>query len=168
MKRLIVIIMILVLCFLIVACSSNKDEKFTSKQTEVTQNPTSDPSTPSSSELSSDTNVDDEKVTLKSDPFPKEWIGSWICSTSENMPIEEGEIVEFLDYENKIKITVDSERTDNWWGYYDADANIFQMYLDKNFVEDEYIYQWDISKQNDTQIIFSDQIMGFELVLEKQ
>ena len=84
------------------------------------------------------------------------------------MPIEEGEIVEFLDYENKIKITVDSERTDNWWGYYDADANIFQMYLDKNFVEDEYIYQWDISKQNDTQIIFSDQIMGFELVLEKQ
>jgi hypothetical protein len=99
----------------------------------------------------------------ESEPFPTEWIGTWICATSENMPVEEGAIIEF--FENDNKMTVDD---DTWWVYYEPSFKLFQMYLQEDFVEGAHIYEFDIVKQSESQIVFNDPIMGYELIFEKQ
>jgi len=104
----------------------------------------------------------------ESEPFPSEWIGTWISTISENMPIEEGEIIEFFDYDNKMSVTGEDGVADNWWIYYEPSSNLFQMYLQEDFVEGEHIYEFDIVKQSENQIVFNDPIMGYELVFEKQ
>jgi len=112
-------------------------------------------------------NSPDDKMVLTSDPFPDSWIGTWVCTKSEHIIIEEGETVEFFDYKNKLAVTDANGFVNNWWIYYEADTNLFLFYKQDTFVEDEYWYDFEVVKQTDNEIILNRIGFGSEIVLER-
>jgi hypothetical protein len=108
----------------------------------------------------------------RSDPFPAEWIGEWVCTKSEWRGfIKEGYEVEFSDYKNKIVKTWDNEEGHinkvNNWARYNADENTLWVYTNED-LEGETDNKFEIAKQTEAQIVLYVTGYGSEIILEKK
>lgn len=118
---------------------------------------------------------DSDEVIIKSDPLPESWWGEWTCVYSENeIAFDEGETILVKDFDNAFINTYwigdnkDHTFTSNRWFCYDKENQIVYEYNSPPpFIENKFLYPYEIKKASDTEIVLVIKDSGYEVRFEK-